>query len=324
VHRYSGSLKTGRRLGTLPSNMLSVDACVFCGSAELGAAVGLTAPFIAEYVLEEAPRPTEFGRCHSCKGLFARERFDTGEMLRLYEDYRGEHYLEVRHRHEFWYSARVNAGFADAAQPRRLEIQDALERGGVKSSFQRGLDFGGGEGGLFPDAAWIERVVVDPAGVPKADGVLSARKLDEVAGSDFDLVMACQVLEHLAEPFATVRELAGRLAPQGVLYIEVPDELFVDWTLPGALQRPFLRGVVRHPRLLIGLDLLSVAARRKLRILPPLGFLKLHEHINFFSLRALGRLVERSGLELLLLRRHTVVTPSERVRILQCVARPYR
>lgn len=301
--------------------MRSVDECVFCGEGELAWAVGLTAPFIAEYVLEEPPRPTEFGRCSSCKGLFARERYEPAEVRRLYEDYRGDRYLEVRHRHEFWYTTRVNEGFGDATEARRVGIQDALDQSGARLSFDSALDFGGGDGALFPDGPWKERIVVDPAEAPKPSGVVSAREISDVARVDFDLVMACQVLEHLAEPHAVVEQLGRRLAPGGVLYIEVPDEGFLDWTLPAVIQRPFLSELGRHPRLLEGFDLLSVAARHKLRLLPPFGFLKLHEHINFFSLEALRRLIERASLQPLLLRRYSVVTPSQRLRILQCVAK---
>jgi SAM-dependent methyltransferase len=301
--------------------MISVDVCVFCAQREFAPSVGLVAPFIAEYVLGQAARPTEFGRCLACGGLFAHERYEAAEALRLYEDYRGARYLEVRHRHEFWYTARVNEGFVDGTPARRLGIQDALDQAGASFSFGRALDFGGGEGSLFPDGPWAQRLVVDPSGAPKATGILGVRALEEVAPGHFDLIMACQVLEHLAAPLATVEQLAGRLSPDGLLYVEVPDEDFTDWTLPRVLQRPFLSWLTRRPRLLTGLDLLSVALRRKLRVLPPMGFLKLHEHINFFSLEALGKLIERSGLQPVLLRRHTVVTPSERLRILQCVAR---
>lgn len=300
--------------------MLSVDVCVFCGSRELAVSVGLTAPFIAEYVLHEAPRPTEFARCLTCSGRFARERYEPDEVGRLYTDYRGARYLEVRHRHELWYTARVNSGFGDATPARRSSIQQALVQSGVTLAGSRALDFGGSDGSLFPDGPWSERVVVDPSGEPKVDGVSAVPELDALAGTDFDLVMACQVFEHLADPGAMLEQLAARLQSDGALYIEVPDESFADWTLPPGVQRPFLRGLVRHPRLLGAFDLLSVAARHKLGFLPPLGFLKLHEHINFFSLDALRRLVERSGLSPRLLRRHTVVTPSERLRILQCVA----
>lgn len=300
--------------------MLSVDECVFCGSRELSWSIGLTAPFIAEYVLDEKPRPTEFGRCARCKGTFARERYQSDDVRRLYGDYRGARYFEVRHRHEFWYTARVNEGFGDATAARRRSIEDALAASGLHPSFERALDFGGGDGTLFPDGRWKERVVVDPAGAPKAEGIASARDLSEVDRSDFDLVMACQVFEHLADPSAVIAQLTERLGPRGVLYLEVPDERFVDWTLPPGLQRAFLTALSRVPRLLAAFDFLSVASRHKARVVPPLGFLKLHEHINFFSLEALGELVERAGLRPSLLRRHTVVVRSQRIPILQCVA----
>jgi hypothetical protein len=85
------------------------------------------------------------------------------------------------------------------------------------------------------------------------------------------------------------------LAPGGALYLEVPLESARYVTLPGPAQRAYLGALTRLRGLRLLVDFCSVAARRVLGWVPPFGFLKLHEHINVFSERALAALAPRPG-----------------------------
>lgn len=51
--------------------------------------------------------------------------------------------------------------------------------------------------------------------------------------------------------------------------------------------------------LLRTLDFYSTAFRVKTGILPPLGFAKVHEHVNAFSSSSLARVLEKAGLSIL-------------------------
>ncbi|MCC6217392.1 MAG: class I SAM-dependent methyltransferase [Polyangiaceae bacterium] len=90
------------------------------------------------------------------------------------------------------------------------------------------LDFGGGNGALL--ATFVEHGyragVVDyvPHAVPGVERLGST--LDEVPPEQrFDVVLASHVLEHLAAPVAVLERLRDRLAPGGVLVVEVPLEI---------------------------------------------------------------------------------------------------
>ena len=53
-------------------------------------------------------------------------------------------------------------------------------------------------------------------------GLNVVESLESVSGT-FDFIYANQVFEHLPDPAATLRELCGSLAEEGILYIRVPD-----------------------------------------------------------------------------------------------------
>lgn len=93
----------------------------------------------------------------------------------------------------------------------------------------RVLDYGGGDGRLMRDflAAghdcslidYIERAIPGVVRLGATEAALPPQ-------SRFDLIIACHVIEHVAEPLAVVRTLARHLAPGGQLYVEVPLEVW--------------------------------------------------------------------------------------------------
>lgn len=98
------------------------------------------------------------------------------------------------------------------------------------------LDFGGGNGRLMRAflAAGHPCSLVDFPGdkLPGIDYIGS--DLSEIEpGRTFDAITISHVLEHLANPFAVVRELRNYLAvPEGILYVEVPLEIWKEAPLP--------------------------------------------------------------------------------------------
>lgn len=273
--------------------MYRASECVFCGSRDLSLEPALVSDFIADYVLGAGPERTDFAVCGACGGGFFADRFTDDEAERLYAGYRGERYFEVRHRHEPWYTKAVNAALDGSMNERRDFIEGQLRNCGMRfDAVRRALDFGGNTGALFPsEISGAERWVVDPSDAPLAPGLHRAKRLDDLERGSFEFVMAIQVLEHVSEPRSIVADLVGLLAPGGTLYLEVPLESRRSFTLPGSVQAGYL-DALRHLRLLRRLvDFGSVGARRTFGFVPPLGFFKLHEHINVHSLRALEALV---------------------------------
>jgi hypothetical protein len=80
------------------------------------------------------------------------------------------------------------------------------------------LDYGGDDGKYIPEMfATADRYVYDLSGV---DTLLGIKKYDPVQEQKFDLVMNCQVLEHVADINQLISNL--KAATGHYLYIEVP------------------------------------------------------------------------------------------------------
>ena len=128
------------------------------------------------------------------------------------------------------------------------------------------LDVGGGDGHLLKQfiSSGSRCYIVDYN--PKAiDGVirLGSKPDDLSPGEVFDAVICSHVLEHVVSPLNLLKKLRAAIAPKGVLYFEVPCEIWYE--LP------------------IHMDPVT--------------------HINFFSTASLNTLLQSSGFQPLMLRR---------------------
>lgn len=279
-------------------------ACPCCEDPSPEGRWALVSPFIAHYVLEGPVETCRLLECHRCGLRFFDRRLDGAETQKLYAGYRGETYFQARHREEFWYTRRLNAGMG--SDPALLEARKARLReflapnlGGRPEDLGAVLDFGGDSGQMIPEEFGRERFVFEVSDVPPAAGVIKLSDPGRLDSGGYDLVLLCHVLEHSGDPAGLVRQLAGLLRPKaGLLYVEVPLERFrTGFAGRGPGYRNWLGWLARHPRLLRWMDFYATAARVGLGWIPPFGFIKLHEHLNFFTLGALRALTDRSGLE---------------------------
>ncbi len=278
-------------------------ACPCCFSPSPSRRWGLVSPFLAERALLQPSQPVERLLCASCGYSWTTRGLSDDEARRLYTGYRGEDYFRLRHRHEPWYSRAINDGIGDEQQMvgRRAVLAQSLARAEAVFGPRpagRVLDHGGDRGQMLRDLPDSERVVFDLSGVapdPWARAI-DAETLARDAG--FDLIMNCQVLEHVNSPEAMLASLHALIVPGGWAYLEVPNETWREAAIGGESARlGWLRFVCRHPRLLKTLDFLSTALRIKLGWIPPLGFWALREHLNFFTPESLRLLMERAGFE---------------------------
>lgn len=97
------------------------------------------------------------------------------------------------------------------------------------------LDFGGGNGRLM--SAFIEAGhnchLVDFPGNPISGIIYLGSDLAAIDDDQrFDLVILSHVLEHLVDPAKTVREVRRLVVPGGLLYVEVPLEIWKQPPLP--------------------------------------------------------------------------------------------
>ncbi len=137
------------------------------------------------------------------------------------------------------------------------------------------LDYGGGNGCLMQSfqrrgcrCELVDFVDTPREGVRKVGDTLE----DLPADSRYDCIVASHVFEHLTEPREILEKLSGHLQPDGVLYVEVPFEV---WGKPPLLEEPVT-------------------------------------HLNFFTPSSLRFLLEVSGFEVVACRLSTSLHPTNR------------
>lgn len=281
--------------------MYRADECPCCSSTRHVAYPAIVAPFLASYAIGGPPGPTRLLECDDCGLRYFEHRLDDSEIARLYGGYRGHRYYSERHHHEPWYTRRANdaiGGDPGILSARRDTAGRFLRKHLDVGSFVDVLDFGGDRGQFLPEGIGTDRFVYDLSDAPPVPGVT---RIDETAmrHRTFDLVLLSHVLEHCSEPRAVLRDVRSLLgSPNSVLYVELPYERArLEWLGRGRLYTSYLDVIRRRRRLLTALDFYSTAFRVKLGRVPPLGFVKLHEHLNFFHERSLRELLGESGFD---------------------------
>jgi SAM-dependent methyltransferase len=231
--------------------------------------------------------------------IFFETRYDGTEVSRLYDDYCGELYLKVRHRFEPWYTRQFNKRLSSVAymEPRRRVYRRILGAHADMSTIVSVLDYAGDRGQMMAGGPGRDHFVFDVSGVTPVQGVTNIADEGALAGRVFDLVRLCGVVEHFSEPLAQLKRVLEYVKPGGLLYVEVPDERFNYEGIPrGHWYRTYLEFLTGTRLLLLALDFWSTGMRIKFGLIPPLGFAKQHEHLNYFDRAALLRLVMRAGL----------------------------
>lgn len=113
-------------------------------------------------------------------------------------------------------------------------------------------------------------------------------------------------MEHASDPGNYLRQAASLCADGAYLYIEVPDELWSNRVFHSPARDVWLKYLLRHPRILILADMLSTGCRVKLGFLPPMGFIPMREHLNYFTNRALDSILLAAGFHVVLSGRNGV------------------
>lgn len=295
--------------------MYRIDSCQCCGSLALDAYPAGVAPFIVEYVLESRASSSRLMECRGCAFRFYETRFDDAEASRLYADYRGARYFRVRNHHEPWYTRAFNDGLSKTGgiDVRRREVGGWLAELAGKKKIRSVLDYGGDRGQFLPVEPALERFVYDISGVTPEPGVTAFAREAELEGRTFDAIVVSQVLEHVSDVAHILDHVRTLASPEGAaLIVEVPDEHF-NLRLIGrsARYQAYVDRVLATQPFARAFDFYSAAFRTKLGVIPPLGFPRMHEHINYFDGRSLRSALETRGFEVVSCHRRT--TSSGRV-----------
>lgn len=276
--------------------------CICCGGMSFKKEYGLVSPFFAERVLEQANSMiVDVLLCKKCKSRFFDVDISDAQLGRLYADYRGDSYFKQRNKHEPWYTKAINdhIGGDEEFAMRRKTCAEALAAAHVRNEFTAALDHGGDRGQML-SAGVINakrRAVYEISGVALEQDVENVTR-QQMCETSWDLILSCHVLEHTTNPSSYVADLVS-LGHKGTVYFfEIPNERYISFGFNGmSLQRQWLNWIISHPILLRLFHFLSVGFRTKLKIVPPFLFPALNEHLNFFSVQGLQKLLVAQGLD---------------------------
>lgn len=283
-----------------------------CCEGEIETQPTLTSAFLSERAWGGSVELSTTSRCSSCGFAFHGRGLSPQEVSNYYSGYRDGDYFLRRNHYEPFYTRSVHDSLEEqmGSALRREALASYLRlHGGLadqpNSSFDI-LDYGGGTGRLVTNLPG-RKFVHDLSGESPVDGVIPVAA-SALRTSAFDLVVCAQMLEHATDPRATAEELLRLVKPGGHLYVEVPyDETWHDWSMDGRLRKILLSAAMKSRRFNTLLDIYGTAFRVKLKVLPPLAFVPVREHLNYFapaSLRALGtciggKVVDAARVELL-------------------------
>jgi SAM-dependent methyltransferase len=279
-----------------------VNTCVACSSSSLEWRAAIIAPFVAARVFKDRPKVCRIAGCKVCGLIFFEDRYEDAETARLYAEYRTDGYYHQRHYFEPWYTRRFNDDLGGRGEIafRRDIMQHVLAKHASSFEINTVLDFGGDRGQIMTGGPGSQHYVYDISGVEPDAGVINIPNAEALGNRLFDLILICEVLEHASNPLRVIEEAAAHLKPGGLLYVSTPNAEFPLKDVPvGNWYASYLRTVLYSRWTTISIDLLSTAVRTKFGRIPTLGFVKMHEHINFFDRKSMRMMAERIGLKVL-------------------------
>lgn len=207
----------------------------------------------------------EMQSCLNCSFVQSKFPFPEEGLARLYADYRSDSYNKERCSYEPSYAA--IAGQIGQHTERGLDRITALTKwveSRINLNGSSMLDYGGANGQFLP-AIRGDKYVFEISDIQPFPGV--TRISDASLLHTYSYVQLSHVLEHVNEPLNMVKQVAGYLAKDGYLLIEVPQDNNTDF--------------LKH------LQANSVTSA-----------VGVHEHINQYCERSVQKLIEAAGLEL--------------------------
>jgi hypothetical protein len=241
--------------------MYNQTKCLICGGDTSVIGKARVVPFIVFRMYGGNTKPiyTKLRYCSGCNFYFYEARPDKKEIKNIYKNYLTEEYKCIRKKYEWWYSYIANhrrdIKFYNDINYRRQLFSKMIDR--YSSDIKTALDYGSGQ--------CVHFLHGHPMDSYDIDGNESNNK------TSYDLVVMSQVAEHLSDPMKHIKKFDCKY-----LYIEVPRHL------------PFsLNPFKKRPLMQIIIDLWKIFSYRTLY--------HEYEHISYFTERALEKLYNRSG-----------------------------
>ena len=204
------------------------DSCLFCLSKNITRRISRFAPFLEERMFLFEPKDTYIVHCNNCDISYSSYRPNEEEMARLYSGYRDENYQKQRQKYEHFYTKEFNENLGhnlSNVNSRKNFLEPIVKRHVNTDKIKKVLDYGGDSGQFIPDCfLGAEKYVYEVSNVPTVEGVKNISEKEIESNPDFDFVMCCHVLEHVANPIEVIYKLISYCKNNGYIYIEVPYE----------------------------------------------------------------------------------------------------
>lgn len=223
--------------------------------------------------------------CKICGHLACDLRFNDEQMKNLYQEYRGNDYLQLREFYEPGYIERNNV--FNHEYHYRNKVEDfLLQFIGTKPLAV--LDWGGDTGINTPFKGKLKiHHIYDISNIEPIQGALLI-DYEKIPRFNYDLVICQHVLEHLPFPAQSIINLIKNIKDKPFFYFEVPHEPTMRKTLPNNIPQK----------------------------------MHWHEHINFYSENSLVELLGRCGLKVININSANISrNNSEDNYVLQCIAK---
>lgn len=285
--------------------MLRSNRCICCGQQSSDASLAILSSFLSNRAFCSPATTTKLFKCSVCGFKWSSRGLSDREAASLYLGYRDDIYFKQRSTLEPWYSREMNDGIgSEIAMPeRRKTLLNLLRRCNVDIGLLKSIgDHGGDRGQMLLSFSAPVKKVYDISGASLEIGI---ERIDNIQleFNTFDLVLSCHVLEHLNDPNSGLLEALSLVKEGGLIYLELPCE---RWTGPiqPSFEEKLLNWLCKHPKLLMLADFICTAFRSKLKFIPPLGFVVIREHLQYFTIDSIRALMSSNNVEVMAVQRN--------------------
>lgn len=248
--------------------------------------VALLDPFMKR--IQQHAVGVELQSCLNCSFLQTKHPFPDEAISRLYTDYRSDSYNKERSRYEPSYAAvATQIGSHTERGLSRVAALTAWLQSRMNLNGGAMLDFGGADGQFLP-AFTGQKYVYEISDIPPVPGV--QRIAEESSLQTYAYVQLAHVLEHVTEPLQLTQKVSALVEEGGYLLIEVPQDVSTD-----VLQQ--LQSGIVHTTFTI------------------------HEHINFYSVLAIRKLMEAATMEVVSIEAVPIDSPMGKQTFIRGLAR---
>ena len=267
----------------------------------------MISPWIRKFGIKK--RKSEFLNCSNCELGFFSYRYSDKEMQYIYKDYRGDKYVAIRNNWEPWYDVKFNSNHDTEAwvSMRRQALSSFINKFNVNPNVV--VDVGGDRGQYIPNLGQKVSILIDTSEKEPKEGVVRKFSLSEVYKPS--LIILSHVLEHVADPISTLRDL---FIYSNYVYVEVPYGV----PIISKKRRSSIRFLIKlfstvHPIFWRRFAMPATGRKSGNRILVQ------NEHINFFNEKSMIVLSERLGSKLKLEVNEITAPDGNIVKVIQCL-----